>query len=279
VGLTQVQDLLPTLLDLCGVAPSSNAMFDGASLAKAMRRDGPVPNRTLIVQYGLPETFRMTCAMRGRWRLLSGIKGAARGEPELYELADDTLQRTNLIAAKPEVAKAPRAAYDSWWNTTEPLTRQRASISLGHPHGGLALLNSAERRDGAMHGMEGLLQGVKRRGVWDVEVARAGTFEFALRRWPEASGLALRAAAPAWKPRDTATPDHAGFPAGVALPIAGAQLRVGEQRASAVVADADCAAVFRLPLKAGRTEVEATFQDADGKHLCSAFFVTVRLAN
>jgi len=211
-GLTQVQDLLPTLLDLCGVEPAASAIFDGASLAKALRGDGPVPDRTLIVQYGLPEPFRMTCVMRDRWRLLSDIKGPAQGGPELYNLASDPMQRTNLVAALPDLAKELRASYDAWWSKTEPLTRQRAFISLGHPNGSVAVLNSAEWRDGAMHGMEGLRQGVKRRGVWDVEVARDGVYEFALRRWPEESGLALRAAAPAWTPRDTATPDHAGFP-------------------------------------------------------------------
>jgi arylsulfatase len=275
-GLTQVQDLLPTLLELCGVEPAASANFDGASLAKPLRGESPVPDRTLIVQYGLPEPFRMTCVMRGRWRLLIDIKGTAQGQPELYNLADDPLQRTNLIAAQPERAKELRAAYDAWWHTTGPLTRQRAFISLGHPDGSAAVLNSTEWREGAMHGMAGLRQGVKRRGMWDVEVARDGTYEFSLRRWPEESGLALRAAAPPWTPRDTATPDHAGFPAGAALPIVGAQLRVGEQRTNATVGETDRAAVFRLPLKAGRTEVEATFQDADGRHLCSAFFVTGR---
>ena len=278
-GLTQVQDLLPTLLELCGVEPVASARFDGASLAKALRGDDPVPDRTLIVQYGLPEPFRMTCVMRGRWRLLSDMKGAAKGGPELYDLASDPMQRTNLLAAKPDLAKDLRAAYDAWWNATEPLTRQRTFISLGHPDGGHAVLNSAEWRDGAMHGMEGLRQGVKRRGVWDVEVERDGTYEFALRRWPEESGLALRAAAPAWTPRDTSTPDHDGFPAGVALPIAGAQLRVGEQRASTPITESDCAAVFRQPLKAGRTEVEAAFQDADRKFLGPSFFVRVRRVN
>lgn len=139
------------------------------------------------------------------------------------------------------------------------------------------MLSSAEWRDGAMHGVEGLRQGVRRRGLWEVEVTREGIYEFALRRWPEESGLALRAAAPAWTPRDAATPAHAGFPAGVALPIAAAQLRVGSQRLHTEVAEADQAAVFRLPLAAGRAEVEATFQDAAGQHLCAAFFVTVTL--
>ena len=31
--LTQIQDLLPTLLDLCGVRPPTRARFDGISLA------------------------------------------------------------------------------------------------------------------------------------------------------------------------------------------------------------------------------------------------------
>jgi arylsulfatase len=275
-GLTQVQDLLPTVLELCGVEAPAGAVFDGTSLAGALRGEGAVPDRTLIVQYGPPEPFRMACVMRGRWRLLSDLKGAAKGDPELYDLATDPLQRTNLVSARPDLAQELRAAYDLWWATTEPLTRQRSYISLGHPEGGQAVLNSAEWREGAMHGMPGLREGVKRRGVWDVEVARAGTYEFALRRWPEASGLALGAAAPAWTPRDTATPDHAGFPAGVALPIAGARLRVGERVEARTVTDTHYAAVFRLPLQTGRTEVEATFQDRDGRHLCPAFFVTVR---
>jgi arylsulfatase A-like enzyme len=275
-GLTQVQDLLPTLLESCGAEPPTGAIFDGTSLAGALRGERAVPGRTLVVQYGLPEPFRLTCVMRGRWRLLGDLKGAARGEPELYDLATDPGQRTNLVSARPDLARDLRAAYDAWWATTEPLTRSRSFISLGHPGGGVAVLNSAEWREGAMHGMAGLRQGVKRRGVWDVEVARAGTYEFALRRWPEASGLALRAPAPAWTPRDTGNPDHPGFPPGVALPIATAHLRVGQRRESVAVTESDRAAVFRLPLESGRTELEATFQDTDGRHLCAAFFVTVR---
>ncbi len=275
-GLTQVQDLLPTLLELCGVAAPTGADLDGASLAAVLRGERPVPDRTLVVQYGPPEPFRMTCVMRGRWRLLGDTKGPAKGDPELYDLTTDPLQRTNRVSARPEIARELRAAYDAWWATTEPWTRQRSFVSLGHPGGGVAVLNSAEWREGAMHGIPGLRSGVKRRGVWDVEVARAGTYEIALRRWPESSGLPLRAGAPAWTPRDTATPDHAGFPAGVALPVARARLRVGGQREAGPVADSDHAAVFRMTLGAGRTELEATFEDPEGRHLCPAYFVTVR---
>jgi arylsulfatase len=275
-GLTHVQDLLPTLLDLCGINPPARRRFDGQSLAAPLRGRAAVPDRTLIVQYGLPEPFRMTCVMRGRWRLLTDIQGLAKGEPELYDLASDPLQRTNLIASHAAVAAELRAAYDRWWAEVEPFTRQRAFISLGQSAGGIAALNTAQWRDHAMHGMAGLREGVKRRGVWDVDVARDGTYEIALRRWPEESALRLREAAPAWTPRDPSTPDHAGFPAGVALPLAAAHLRVGNSTRSLPVAEADLASVFRLPLPAGRTEVEAWFTDAQNRSICPAFFVTAK---
>ncbi|MCU0959342.1 MAG: arylsulfatase [Pirellulaceae bacterium] len=274
-GLTQVQDLLPTLLELCGVEAPAGTRFDGTSLAAPLRGQGDVPDRTLVVQYGVPQPFHMACVMRGRWRLLTDIKGLAAGEPELYNLAEDPLQKTNLIDTHPDMAHALRAAYDRWWAEVEPLTALRAATSLGHPDGGIVTLNCAQWRENALTSVVRLREGVKRRGVWDVEIIRDGMYEIALRRWPEEAGLALRAAAPAWTPRDTATPDHAGFPAGAALPIAGAQLRIGAEITTLPVAESDTAAVFRVQLHAGRTELEANFQDAAGKHLCPAYFVQV----
>lgn len=278
-GLAQVQDLAPTLLSLCGAPPLAGTRWDGISLVPGLRGEAQVPDRTLIVQYGPPEPFRMACVMQGTWRLLTDIKGRAQGEPELYDLARDPLQRRNLFATEVEKARSLRAAYDRWWSEVEPLTHKRAFISLGHPAGDPVNLSTAEWRENAMAGMSGLRSGVKRKGEWDVEVVRSGTYEIALRRWPEESGLGLRAAAPPWTPHDTQTPDHAGFPAGEALPIASARLKIGEQSESRPVADADLACVFRVPLIAGRTQLSAHFHDAAGKPLCPAYFVTARLVD
>lgn len=132
-GLTQAQDWLPTLLDLAGVKAPADLRCDGVSLSAPLRGAGAAPDRTLIVQYGQPQPFSMTCVMRGRWRLLSDIKGAAQGGPELYDLAADPLQRTNLVTARPEIARALRDAYDGWWHGVEPFTRERAFILPGHP--------------------------------------------------------------------------------------------------------------------------------------------------
>lgn len=275
-GLTQVQDLAPTLLDLCGVSPLKGPSMDGINLAPALRGDASVPDRTLIVQYGPPRPFEMTCVMQGPWRLLTDRKGSAAGKPELYNLADDPRQTRNRVERHPEQAKRMRAAYDAWWSGVEPETRRRATIVVGHPAQDTTMLNAAEWRENALGSVDRLRAGARRRGVWDLEVSRAGAYEIALRRWPAESKLPIRSAAPAWTPRDTATPDHRGYPAGVALPINAARLRVGQKTESRTVADQDQAAVFQLELAQGKTELEALFLGEESKPICGAFFVSVR---
>src|SRR5204862_3389148 len=51
--LTEVQDLAPTILDLCGLEKPKNAAFDGTSLAGLLRDTAKtLPDRMLVVQYG-----------------------------------------------------------------------------------------------------------------------------------------------------------------------------------------------------------------------------------
>jgi arylsulfatase len=277
-GLTQVQDLAPTLLELCAVEKLPGPAFDGVSLAAPLRGEGAPPERTLVVQYGQPAPFHMTCVLRGDWRLLSDVKGLAKGEPELYHLGNDPLQRTNLIDREPEIARELRAYYDQWWSEVQPQTLPRASISIGHPAQAETVLSAAEWRQNAVGAQRLLREGIRRRGVWDVEVHREGMYQVELRRWPEEAGLAIRAAAPPWTPRDDRTPDHAGYPAAPALPIASAFLRVGPLESSTPVAEEDQAALFHLRLPVGRTEIEAFFRDEAGRLVTAAGFVTLRSA-
>ncbi len=51
-GLTQVQDLLPTLLDLCDVSSPKNVSFDGISLGPVLRgKTNPPEDRMLVINY------------------------------------------------------------------------------------------------------------------------------------------------------------------------------------------------------------------------------------
>src|SRR5690606_29645975 len=50
--LTQVQDLLPTVLELCGVSAGPRTAIDGVSLASLLRDPAAtLPDRTLFINY------------------------------------------------------------------------------------------------------------------------------------------------------------------------------------------------------------------------------------
>jgi hypothetical protein len=67
------------------------------------------------------------------------------------------------------------------------------------------------------------------------------------------------------------------FPEGDALPVARAELRVGEIRAEKAVAANDKVVVFQLRLKSGRTGMQTWFRDAAGKEIAGAYYVSVRM--
>ena len=69
---THIQDVLPTLLELCDVKPGG-AKFDGTSLAGLLRgTQKELPDRMLVVQYGqVPEKWD-SCVIWNKWRLVAG---------------------------------------------------------------------------------------------------------------------------------------------------------------------------------------------------------------
>jgi arylsulfatase len=265
-GLTQAQDLLPTLAELCGIEDLAGASFDGVSLARVLRGEAEVPDRTLVVQYGLPRKGKAAVMWR-RWRLID--------DAELYDLEQDPGQERNVIAAQPEVAARLRAEYERWWAGVEPWTRKRSALVVGDERANPTTLAAPEWQEVYLAASEAVRAGDPRGDAWKVEVSRAGRYELALRRWPEESGLALGDPAPAFEPRDTAS-GEGKLPAGVALPIARAWVEVAEHHEEQAVAPTEPAAVITLDLPAGTTTLRGGFQDAAGRPLCGAYYVTVR---
>ncbi len=127
--LTECQDLLPTLIDVCGLPASKAACFDGVSLA-GLLHGKPQPelaDRKLVVQYGIgkgPGPGKWNCAvMWGKWRLLYG--------KELYNIATDPGQTTEVAAQHPDIVKSLRDHYEAWWVRAEPLSLEYPPIHLG----------------------------------------------------------------------------------------------------------------------------------------------------
>lgn len=264
--LTQVQDLLPTLLDLCGVS-SVGAAFDGISLAPLLRdTSAALPDRTLVVQFSRMNDPKPkqgdACVLWKKWRLVS--------DRELYDVAHDRQQATNVIDQHPEIAASLRTYYDRWWRGVSQRIDERESIVIGSDAENPLLLSPVDWEDVFFDQGAQVRQGLRRNGHWNVEVARAGSYEFTLRRWPVESDQPITAGIPVLKH------DDGEFPLGVALPIASARLTVGSTHVEKRVEMNDKAIVFNIVLPVGRTLVRTAFLDGNDAEIAGAYYVTVR---
>jgi arylsulfatase len=260
-----VQDVFPTLVELCGLR-KPQAAFDGVSLASLLRGLGEPADRMMVVQFYQTSIRKYNATvMWGKWRLV-------RNE-ELYDIHSDPGQKSNLAPAHGEVVARMREHYERWWSNIEPTLSDYVPAHIGSTHQPEVPLCSSEweevRADGQASAR--LAAGGSRGGPWNILVERAGDYTIELRRWPREVDAALNAGIPAFQPR-YGTPE----PAGKALPVAGAVLvHDGREQRIATTAS-DKAAIFRLALKPGKTKLHGWFQDAAGNDLCGAYFAYVR---
>ncbi len=267
IGVTsQVQDILPTLIDLCGLKETRGAEFDGASLAGLLRGTAKsLPERMLVVQYGQILKKWDACILWNKWRVVNGS--------ELYNLQDDPGQSKDVAARHPDVMKKMRDYYEGWWARREPGSREFSAASIGAEQQNPVTLCSSDWQEVYADNPRAVLnaEGGPRGGPWNVLVERDGEYEISLRRWHPATDLPLSAACPPQKKRKGVLPE------GKALPIARARLTIAGQEKSVDTAPADKIARFRVMLKGGaRTQLHAWFQDAGGNDLCGAYYAEVR---
>ncbi len=265
--LTQVQDLLPTLLDLCGIERPAQAEFDGISLAPVLRdATSRLPDRTLFVQFSRmnqPQpAFGDAAVLWRRWRLVQ--------DKELYDLTNDPAQTTNVLEQHPDVAARLRAEYQRWWEQVAPGINDFSAITIGADAENPLLLSPADWQDSFLDQGGQVRAGLRRNGTWNVQVEQAGEYVFELRRWPREAATPLRAGLARFRHSDGA------FPAGAALPIRTVRLSIGQRELTQQVDDEDLAVLFVLTLEAGRTQLRTAFLDDDDQEICGAYYVYVR---
>ncbi len=264
--LTQVQDVLPTLLELCAVAKPVTAKFDGTSLAPLLRgTDDAWPDRMLVTQFTRMDDSQPHrgegAVMWKRWRLVA--------DKELYDLATDPAQARNVIAQFPDVAARMRTHYERWWAGVEPRVNEISPIHIGSELENPTLLTPCDWVD-VFFDQQAQVRRVKKNGAWSLFVEHAGDYELALRRWPVEADAAIVAPMSEYKAVDGV------YRAGEAFPVASAHLKIGDLRQSQSVGPDDKAATFRVTLRAGPTDLQTWFRDADGKEIAGAYYVTAR---
>jgi uncharacterized sulfatase len=120
-------DLPPSLLAIAKIAPPADLAFDGENIAPALLGHGttsraapifwrrPPDRKTASAQ--LPERLPDLAMREGSWKLLCDYDGT---QPQLYDLATDRSETTNIAAQHPAVAARMVKAVTSWHQTMPP---------------------------------------------------------------------------------------------------------------------------------------------------------------
>lgn len=253
--LTHGTDLVPTLLDLCGVSAPSGAVFDGRSLGPLLRGDASsLAGRSIVVQYGARVVrFKEwdSAVLRDQWRLVNGA--------ELYDITADPVQAHDVAAAHPNIVAALRADYEKWLGPTKAVMDLPNHIIVGSDAERITRLSADEWNGPFCDEWSELKEGAAPKfGYWDIEAAADGDYGVTLYLFPPESG----------------TPLDASFRAAPARPVRGARLRLDAREFTQSAASGASWVCFRVLLRKGeRHRIEGQFLDAAGRPLWGAIFV------
>ncbi len=181
-------DVMPTILDACGVRPPDGVALDGRSLLPLLEGK-PVdwPERTLFIQShrgDRPVRYHNMAAIGPRWKLLrsSGFrrKTPPEGEPsfELYDIPNDPGETEDLSEERPEVVDRLRKRYDRWFedvSSTRPNNYTPPRIYIGTEHEHPVTLTRQDWQN--VRGKTG----PRSIGYWRLHVAQGRAYDIRLR--------------------------------------------------------------------------------------------------
>ncbi|HSW00641.1 MAG TPA: sulfatase-like hydrolase/transferase [Sedimentisphaerales bacterium] len=254
--LTSHIDLLPTLIELCGLPGPTGVTFDGASIGPLLKaKETGWPDRVVVTdsqRVEHPQKWRQSAVMTDRWRLVNGR--------ELYDISADPGQKNDVSREHSEVVRELRDAYETWWLDVSARFDAYCDIVIGSDKENPSRLTSHDWHEAnpSPWNQTHVLHGVEANGFWTVEAEQAGEYEFSLRRWP----------------REVGAPINAAIPGGRAIQATKARLVIGPiDLEKAILEDAKEAA-FRVELQPGRMKLQ-TWLIAEGGVSRGAYYVCV----
>ena len=275
-AITAHVDVVPTLIDLCGIKPPQGVRFDGRSIRALLEGEpGNWPDRILITDSQRvkdPIKWRKSAVMTSQWRLVNGA--------ELYDIKADPSQKEDVSQKHPQVVKRLKTAYEDWWAELEPTFAQDCPLTIGHAQENPACLTGHDWiTTGSSPWNQRMIRMGEARpattGHWIVKVAQAGQYEIRLRRWPKEADAPIDAGlnAGADVPGAKAYRAHPGK----ALAITKASVRIGRHEAEQAVQPGAKEAVFKMRLQAGVTQLHTRFHTREGQALGAYYAYVERL--
>jgi arylsulfatase/arylsulfatase A len=118
-------DIMPTLLEACGIPAPPGVEMDGRSLLPLLRDTAADwPDRRIVIQAHRgdePVRYHNIAVLDQRWKLVhpSGFgKETFEGDPafELYDMQADPLEMGDVAAEYPEIVVELKREYDAWFD-------------------------------------------------------------------------------------------------------------------------------------------------------------------
>ena len=178
-------DLLPTLVELCGVPMPKTLPLDGVSLVPLLKGEAADwPDRMIFTHWGRRGSVRTQ-----RWRAVR-----ERKQWELYDMIADPGQEEDVAEQQEKVVKKLSAAYEAWFDNVTRAGFDPIPIPIGYP----------QRPEVVLPGHEAFLHPPGRVGIsyvgrsgwandwvtnwtstdaypyWEVDVVRGGRYEITL---------------------------------------------------------------------------------------------------
>ncbi|MFT5471686.1 MAG: arylsulfatase A-like enzyme [Verrucomicrobiales bacterium] len=191
---TAHMDLMPTILDFCGVSQPDGLKLDGRSVRpliseKDMIKPQGWADRHLFLQWhrgNVPQRYHSFAAIdpQGHWKLLNRSnagKHQLQGEPkfELYDLQTDIGEKANVADQHPEVVANLKAAYDAWFDDVS----QTRDPNFGMPP---IVIGSEKQRTVVLTPQDKRTESNDEKGwwtpgFWPVEIVREGAYTIHVR--------------------------------------------------------------------------------------------------
>ena len=241
-------DVLPTLIELCGLKLNKPIDFDGKSLMPLINgSDENWSERLLITdsqRVEHPIKWRKSAVMSDNWRLVNG--------EELYNMVDDPGQTNDVALKEPKKVEKFRKAYDTWWDDVSLDFDDFQAIIIGSAAENPVNLTSHDWHSNTQvpWNHKHVRSGLQGNGFWVLDIEHTGIYEITLSRWPLSMKLPINSGMEK-RPALNGTSVNESLE-GKALNILKAKIEIGREKMEQDVKETDVSVTFTVNLKAGK---------------------------
>lgn len=289
--LVVVQDILPTLIDLCGLKDSWNDKIDGISVApRVLGEAQDISGRMSVVQFSTRRRgLNGYAVLWKKWRLLNS--------GDLYHVGVDPGQKNDVSKDYPEVKRLMLDYYKQWSRSVQPSLEKETQIDIGYFGFESVDLSCFDwldlEGDGNPSQQYDVRQGMSMHGYWNLNFHEGGVYRFVARRWPREAGAAITAGLPAYVTEyakqvgNTDVPSREElhnwgdlstggiYPVGEALDIVEAKFSVGGSGETKRVLPGDKYISFECEMNSGVSRLQIDFLNQAGEIECGAYYVEI----